>query len=296
MKSVAFCFGRYNPPHKGHEQLFRRVMEHDNGIIFASQTHDPKRNPLPFTRKMYYLQEMFPWGNFNQDTSVRTYLEAAKMLSDQGYTDVTFIAGEDDIESMGETLVQYNGKIFNFNSIELQESPRIVAATDLREFAKTGHKDAFLSGLGISDSSDTDSRISTSIGTELYEELRQNLYETVSAKELRRLDAYLDRLYKTVGIDVEFTNHFASRVNDIRSNVPISSEEILKIFRDAYQQYGKPIAQLGPEAQAVLRDLSTDLNVPFKLEWDSRNQELDLIAKTIMRKPNFRTGNQTFEV
>ena len=43
-----------------------------------------------------------------------------------------------------------------------------------------------------------------------------------------------------------------------------------------------------------MKDMRTDVNVPFALHWDGK--ELDLVAKTIMRKPNFATSNPEFAV
>ena len=45
-----------------------------------------------------------------------------------------------------------------------------------------------------------------------------------------------------------------------------------------------------------MKDLQTEINLPFALRWDQKNQELDLIAKTVMRKPDFKTSNQEFAV
>ena len=42
------------------------------------------------------------------------------------------------------------------------------------------------------------------------------------------------------------------------------------------------------QVEAVLNDMQTDINMPFALKWDGK--ELDLIAKTVMRKPNFATS------
>ena len=39
---------------------------------------------------------------------------------------------------------------------------------------------------------------------------------------------------------------------------------------------------------------SPDVNVPFVLKWDGK--EFDLIAKTIMRKKNFKSSNKKFAV
>jgi hypothetical protein len=68
------------------------------------------------------------------------------------------------------------------------------------------------------------------------------------------------------------------------------------LFKKEYQRWGKPIAQMGPNAQAVLKDLESDINVPFVLQWDRENNELDMIAKTVMRKKDFRTSNKEFPV
>jgi hypothetical protein len=45
-----------------------------------------------------------------------------------------------------------------------------------------------------------------------------------------------------------------------------------------------------------MKDLQTQINLPFVLVWDHNNQELDLIAKTVMRKKDFKTRNTEFPV
>ena len=111
----------------------------------------------------------------------------------------------------------------------------------------------------------------------------------LSKKDLDSVEKYADRLYKSVGIDVEFTRHFLDRVNDIRNKTQITVAELIRMFRQSYKKHGKKIAQLGPDAEAVLNDMQTDINVPFVLKWDGK--ELDLVAKTVMRKKNFGTPN-----
>ena len=98
---------------------------------------------------------------------------------------------------------------------------------------------------------------------------------------------YADRLYKAVGIDVEFTRHFLDRVNDARNQKQITVSELIRMFKQSFKKYGKKIAQLGPDAEAVLNDTQTDVNMPFVLNWNGK--ELDLVAKTVMRKKNFST-------
>ena len=118
----------------------------------------------------------------------------------------------------------------------------------------------------------------------------------LTQSELDQLEVFADRLFAKVGIDVEFTRHFLDRVNDERNVKQITASELTRLFKQEYKRWGKPIAQMGPDAEAVLKDLATDVNIPFALRWDKENNELDLIAKTVMRKKNFKTSNKEFEI
>ena len=120
--------------------------------------------------------------------------------------------------------------------------------------------------------------------------------EDISQQDLDAIEKYADKLFAKVGIDVEFTRHFLDRANDERNKKPITAPELIRIFRQEYKRWAKPIAQLGPDAEAVMKDMATDINVPFVLKWDRENGELDLVAKTVMRKPNFKTPDREFPV
>ncbi len=120
--------------------------------------------------------------------------------------------------------------------------------------------------------------------------------ENITRSDLNQLEDYLDRLYSSLGIDVEFTRHFADRANDARNIKDINVNELRRIFKQARKYHGKKIVRLGPESEAVLKDMSSDVNIPFVLTWDKENEELDLVAKTVMRKKNFRTPDPEFTV
>ena len=116
----------------------------------------------------------------------------------------------------------------------------------------------------------------------------------VTQSQLDTLESVLDKVFSKVGIDVEFTRHFLDRVNDVRNVKPISIKELGMLFKKEFVKYGKPIAQLGPDAEAVMKDLSSDINIPFALNWNG--EELELVAKTVMRKKNFKSSNKEFAV
>ena len=120
--------------------------------------------------------------------------------------------------------------------------------------------------------------------------------EDVTQSQLNDIEKYADRLFKSVNIDVNFTRHFVDRVNDRRNEKPISTSELTRLFKQTYKKHGKKIPKMGDDAQAVIQDMQTDINMPFVLAYDDRNKELDLVAKTIMRKKNFKPPNQKLEI
>lgn len=120
--------------------------------------------------------------------------------------------------------------------------------------------------------------------------------EDVSQNDLDKIEVYIDKLFNSIGIDVAFTRHFLDRVNDARNIKPITTDELVSLFKKTYEKYGKKIVQLGPDAEAVLNDLQSNINLPFVLKWDSRNKELDMVAKTVMRKKNFMTPDRKLVV
>lgn len=118
----------------------------------------------------------------------------------------------------------------------------------------------------------------------------------LTKRELDEIERYADKLFARVGIDVEFTRHFLDRVNDYRNNKQITASELIRLFKKTYQQHGRKIPELGPDAQAVITDMQTDINVPFVLEYDRRTKSLDLVSKTVMRKHGFRTSNPVLAI
>jgi hypothetical protein len=110
----------------------------------------------------------------------------------------------------------------------------------------------------------------------------------ITKSDLDQVEKFADRLFAKVGIDVEFTRHFMDRVNDARNKKDITPSELTRLFKQSYSKYGKKIAQLGPDAEAVINDMKTNINMPFVL--NLKGNELELVAKTVMRKKDFKTS------
>jgi hypothetical protein len=126
--------------------------------------------------------------------------------------------------------------------------------------------------------------------------LKDILSEIISQGELDSIESYLDKLFAAIGIDVEFTRHFLDRVNDARNRKQIEPVELEDLFAKTYEDYGQEITKLGPDAEAVIVDMDSNINVPFVLKYNPSTKKLELISKTVMRKQNFQTSNKKLTV
>ena len=121
-------------------------------------------------------------------------------------------------------------------------------------------------------------------------DLNAQSQKEIKKSDLDQIEKYADRLFASLGIDVEFTRHFLDRVNDSRNVKQITPAELTRLFKQSYKRHGKTIAKLGPDAEAVINDMKTDINMPFVL--NLKGGELELVAKTVMRKKNFKTPDK----
>lgn len=155
-KHAAFCFGRMNPPTLGHQQLIKTVAQNSNGgdyFIFVSQTHDSDKNPLDYSTKIQFLQALYPSiaDHFVYNTSLKTIMQIAEWLYNQGYRSVTFVAGADRLEDFRNLLSKYNGveskNYYQFDQINFvssgdrdadAEGMEGISATAAREAARAG--------------------------------------------------------------------------------------------------------------------------------------------------------------
>ena len=160
-KKVVFAFGRFQPPGKNHGLVFAAVKhlataQGADHIIYASRSQDKKSNPLPVDRKVYWLNRMFPKTNFiGADDSIRTFIEAAKHLNKK-YKNLVMVAGSDRVSEFQTLLDKYNGKEFNFDTIEVvsagerdpdSEGTSGMSGTKMRDAAKNSDVKSFKKGL-----------------------------------------------------------------------------------------------------------------------------------------------------
>ena len=123
---------------------------------------------------------------------------------------------------------------------------------------------------------------------EVFKILRPVIKEEISKSQLNAIEAYADKLFAKLGIDIEFTKHFLDRVNDERNKKPISVPELMGMFKRLHRKHGKPLSKVDDDFDAVVKDFNNNINIPFAI--NVTPNDIDLVAKTVMRKKDFKTS------
>ena len=115
------------------------------------------------------------------------------------------------------------------------------------------------------------------------------LEEKLSQSQVNELERFADKLLAKYDIDIEFTKHFVDRVNDARNEPEVKVAELQKFFKKVKKAKGNKIKNVG-DLQAVLKDVTNDLNIPAVIR--DKGDDFEVTLKTIMRKKNFKTSNK----
>jgi len=153
--TVVFTFGRMNPPTIGHEKLVQKVLAvageaNADHVIFLSQTHKPKKDPLPWTDKVALFRKMFPEANVSTNTEVKNPYGALAHLGET-YDNVYMVVGADRAEQfdkeMRKYLDEYDVKQFTVVNAGFRdpdaEGVEGMSASKARELAVGGNFKAF---------------------------------------------------------------------------------------------------------------------------------------------------------
>lgn len=143
---IVIAFGRFNPPTTGHEALLSFIQQTALRMsadvrVYPSQSQDPKKNPLPFREKVRFLKMLFPRMQFNDNTAIRTPIDALMDCARMGYTDVVVVAGSDRVESfgnIGKYVVPANSPKYRKDTHIPLQSYQVVVVPGNRDEDSTG--------------------------------------------------------------------------------------------------------------------------------------------------------------
>ena len=118
--------------------------------------------------------------------------------------------------------------------------------------------------------------------------IREPLSE-IPMGDLKQIDTFADK--KLNPVDVVLTDkHFFDRLNDPRNDKEISKAELIGFFKRLSKKKKEFLSFLDKYNQVVASDDRTNINIPFM------KQANKVIAKTVMRKKDFKTQNQKVEI
>ena len=166
--TCVFTFGRFNPPTTGHEKLLEAVATQAKKnpgapyYVFASHSENAKKDPLPYSKKVAYMKNMFPKHSRNIVVDkARNVFEIAVSLHNKGHKSIVMVVGSDRVAEFDSLLNKYNGVearhgYYGFDNIEVvsagerdpdAEGVTGMSASKMRAAASTNDFDQFKLGL-----------------------------------------------------------------------------------------------------------------------------------------------------
>jgi len=129
--TLTIAFGRFNPPHIGHQQLMDvaagSLNDSESGsdyMIVPSRSQDGKKNPLDIDAKVEIMQSMFPdhAKKIVNNPGNRTIFDVLKKAHTDGYANVRIVAGQDRVKEFEKLSTNYNGSLYAFDNVEVISS------------------------------------------------------------------------------------------------------------------------------------------------------------------------------
>ena len=120
---ITVVFGRFNPPTIGHQKLLdkaKKAAGKGTLRIYPSRSQDAKKNPLDTDTKYDVMQKMFPShaDSMVNDPNSKTIFDVLKKAYGDGYSNVNIVVGGDRVKEFDKLATEYNGKLYNFNSVK----------------------------------------------------------------------------------------------------------------------------------------------------------------------------------
>ncbi len=254
--SISITFGRFNPPTIWHETLINRVAREAKSSggeyrIYPSRSQDPKKNPLDPGTKIKFMRQAYPdhANSIISSDGMRTIFDVLTALDSEGYSSVNIIVGGDRVSEFTSLANKYNGKLYNFDEINVvsagdrdpdADGIEGMSASKMRKAAAEGDFDTFQQGIpkGVSKQGKEElfMTLRTSMQVEEFDEFAEasfNLHEIAPKLDPQGLrDSYITGDLYQVGCFVENVNTgIIGKVVSRGSNYVIYVDEQDNIFR-----------------------------------------------------------------
>jgi len=162
VNTIAFAFGRFNPPTIGHLKLMDKVKSQSNNYkIYLSRSEDPKKNPLSPREKLSFMKKMFPQHARNIEINPSNNVLDILVRLNGKFNSIIMVAGSDRIREFDTLLKRYNDVksrhgYYKFDNIKVvsagerdpdAEGATGMSASKMRAAAEKGDITSFKKGL-----------------------------------------------------------------------------------------------------------------------------------------------------
>ena len=256
-----------------------KELENETGEYFENETTQ-KTAPNAFKDKVDMIQKM--------KDSKPVYLSSEEM-ENMNNTDMGGILNSDNPKQTAKDLADEYGKDISWQYKSIENNEKVPAPIALRDKNGDYH---LLAG-------NTRAMAFTAAGKKLpikvidyvgefqYQQDESTINEIPMA-DLVKIDTYADKQLNPV--DVVLTDkHFFDRLTDPRNKKEITPAELIGFFKRLAKKKKEFLNFLNLYGQIVAKDNRSKINIPFM------QQANKVIAKTIMRKDDFKTSSPEYK-
>jgi cytidyltransferase-like protein len=290
-KTIALYGGKFKPPHKGHLEAVKSLMNKADEIIIIIS---PKEH-----EGITAQQSLKIWNNLfipklglkkvkavitSLPSPITQTLDTIEADQDNSYLAVYGKGEESKYKNVGVDPRYKNGKAENVGAF--QNDNVDISATGLRNALNNNKDITPWMPDGI-----TSDEYKQALGLDIVDEgdeITSFLDERVYYNELSKIDRYADDALAPK-IDIEISKHFGDQVNLDRNHPEIEPEELYNFFTKLSSKKDQ-LASLLNKDEVVATDSATNINIPF-VKVGSLKDKIVAKAKTIMRKRNYQTSN-----
>ncbi len=153
LKTIGICYGRWNPPHKGHREVWKAASKNPIWFVGTNQDTEGPKDPLPYEVKLQCMAAVWPKVAGHVIPEQDLFVMATHIYEQYGenvqlnvYTDEEWLAS---------SLLKYNGLMdqkhggYKFAQIDWKKTERLARATDLRQSVRNGDRKKFYQDAGI---------------------------------------------------------------------------------------------------------------------------------------------------
>jgi hypothetical protein len=150
-ETITIVFGRFNPPTKGHKQLFSAAKRLSGGgeiRIYPSRVQDPNKNPLEPSKKIGFLRKMYPEfsDNIIDNEYMVTIFDVLQVANEDGFGNANIVVSADRQSEIQNLANKYNDDIYKFNEIRVVSAGTSDAEKDASGVSSAKVRKAALDG------------------------------------------------------------------------------------------------------------------------------------------------------